>query len=69
MPDAADLSAQMVGALATVEPQLDTSIGTPVRKILDVIAEQLAGAYPISSWPTTPSTSTPRPAPTWMTSC
>jgi len=45
MPDAADLSAQMVGALATVEPQLDTSIGTPVRKILDVIAEQLAGAY------------------------
>lgn len=45
MPDAADLSSQMVSALAVVEPQLDTSIGTPVRKILDVIAEQLAAAY------------------------
>jgi uncharacterized phage protein gp47/JayE len=45
MPDSSDLSNQMVTALATVEPQLDTSIGTSVRKIIDVFAEQLAAAY------------------------
>jgi hypothetical protein len=45
MPDAADISSQFVATLATVEPQLDTSIGTPIRKILDVVAEQIAMAY------------------------
>lgn len=35
----------MVAALRVAEPNLDTSIGTPIRKILDVFAETTAEAY------------------------
>jgi phage-related baseplate assembly protein len=45
VPDAATVANNMIQALAAVEPQLDTSIGTPVRKILDVVAEQIAASY------------------------
>lgn len=45
MASAADVAAQMVAALALSEPELDTSIGTPVRKIVDAVAESLAEAY------------------------
>jgi hypothetical protein len=45
MASAADVAAQMVAALAVSEPELDTSVGTPVRKILDVVAESVAAAY------------------------
>ncbi len=45
MASAADVAAQMVAALALSEPELDTSIGTPVRKILDAVAEAVAEAY------------------------
>lgn len=45
MASAADVAAQMVAALAVSDPELDTSVGTPVRKILDVVAESVAAAY------------------------
>lgn len=35
----------MASALAVSEPDLDTSIGTPIRKILDTIAEAISEAY------------------------
>lgn len=41
----ADIVAEMISALAVSDPQLDTSIGSVVRKILDVTAEQVAPAY------------------------
>jgi baseplate J-like protein len=45
MASAADVAAQMVAALALSEPELDTSIGSPTRKILDAVAEAVAEAY------------------------
>lgn len=35
----------MSAALAVSEPDLDTSIGTPIRKILDTVAEAISEAY------------------------
>lgn len=35
----------MVAALRASEPDLDTSIGTPIRKILDAVGESIAEAY------------------------
>jgi uncharacterized phage protein gp47/JayE len=45
MPTAGEVSAKMVAALTASEPDLDTSIGTPVRKILDAVAESIAEGY------------------------
>src|ERR1700744_3516865 len=45
MPSSADISANMIAALQASEPDLDTSIGTPIRKILDAVSEQIAEAY------------------------
>lgn len=45
MPSAADISAKMAAALRLSEPDLDTSIGTPIRKVLDAVAEATAEAY------------------------
>jgi uncharacterized phage protein gp47/JayE len=45
MPSTADIVSNMVAALRVSEPNLDTSIGTPVRKILDVVGESIAEAY------------------------
>lgn len=42
MPAAGDYASNMVAALRAAEPNLDTSIGTPIRKILDVVAEVAA---------------------------
>jgi uncharacterized phage protein gp47/JayE len=42
MPTQSDYAANLVAALAASEPDLDTSIGTPIRKIIDAFAEQLA---------------------------
>lgn len=44
MTTTGDWSAKMVSALNAAEPDLDTSVGTPVRKILDAVAESLAEA-------------------------
>lgn len=35
----------MISAFQRVEPNMDTSIGTPLRKILDVVGESIAEAY------------------------
>jgi uncharacterized phage protein gp47/JayE len=40
-----DIVTQMRDALAVSEPDLDTSVGTPVRKILDAVGNSLAEAY------------------------
>lgn len=40
-----DIVAQMRAALALSEPDLDTTIGTTTRKILDVVGEVVAEAY------------------------
>lgn len=40
-----DISTQMRDLLAASEPELDTTIGTPIRKILDAVAEVVAEAY------------------------
>lgn len=45
MPTTGDIAAKMVAALNASEPDLDTSIGTPVRKILDAVAESIAEGY------------------------
>lgn len=44
MVSASDVAATMVAALAVSEPELDTSVGQPVRKILDAVAEVVAEA-------------------------
>lgn len=45
MPSVGEVVAKMVAALRAAEPDLDTSVGTPVRKILDAVGESLAEAY------------------------
>ena len=45
MPSTGDVVANMVAALRASEPDLDTSIGTPIRKILDAVGESIAEAY------------------------
>lgn len=44
MPTPSDYATKMMAALRASEPDLDTSTGTPLRKILDAVAEQLAEA-------------------------
>lgn len=44
MASAADVAAQMVAALAISDPEMDTSVGQPVRKVLDAVAESIAEA-------------------------
>lgn len=45
MPTTGEVAARMVAALNAVEPDLDTAIGTPLRKILDTVAESIAESY------------------------
>lgn len=40
-----DIVSQMRSALSLSEPDLDTTIGTPTRKIIDVVGETIAEAY------------------------
>jgi uncharacterized phage protein gp47/JayE len=42
---AADIVAEMISSLKVSDPEIDSSIGSTVRKILDVIGEQIAPAY------------------------
>src|SRR5690606_25407962 len=37
-----DVVSRMVNALAVAEPGLDTGVATPIRKILDTVAEAIA---------------------------
>lgn len=39
------IASQMVAAMGVAEPTLDLSVGTTMRKMIDVIAEQVAQAY------------------------
>jgi uncharacterized phage protein gp47/JayE len=45
MPTQSDISSQIVSALGVTIPDLDTSIGTPTRKIIDAVSEVVAEAY------------------------
>lgn len=45
MPTTSDIAGKMITTLRAAEPDLDTSIGTPLRKILDAVAETVAEAY------------------------
>ena len=45
MASQADIVAQMLSGLGVSLPALDTTIGSPVRSILDVVAESIAEAY------------------------
>lgn len=45
MPTAASIASKMMLALRASEPDLDTSIGTPLRKILDAVSESIAESY------------------------
>lgn len=45
---ASDVASNLVRALAVTDPDLDTSIGTTIRKVLDVVAEQVAPAYAVA---------------------
>lgn len=42
---ATDISTQICQALQVTQPDLDTSIGTPTRKMIDAISAAIAGAY------------------------
>lgn len=42
MATPAEISSRIVGALAVAEPELDTGVGTPIRKILDAVAEAIS---------------------------
>lgn len=44
MPSASDIASRIVNALALSDPELDTSIGTPLRKIIDAFADQTSQA-------------------------
>lgn len=41
----ADIVAEMIAAMKIADPEIDTSIGSTVRKIFDVVGEQIAPAY------------------------
>lgn len=41
----ADIVAEMIAGMALADPAMDTSIGSVVRKIFDVVAEQISPAY------------------------
>lgn len=45
MTTTGDVAANLVAALNAAEPDLDTSPGTPIRKIIDTFSEALAEAY------------------------
>lgn len=45
MPTQADIATQIVAALAVTMPDLDTSIGTPTRKMIDAVSEPIAEGY------------------------
>jgi hypothetical protein len=40
-----DIVSRMRAALSLSEPDLDTTVGTPTRKILDAVGEVIAEAY------------------------
>jgi hypothetical protein len=42
---AADIVAELIAGMAVADPEIDTSIGSSLRKIFDVVAEQIAPAY------------------------
>ena len=44
MASQADVSSQIIAALAVSEPDLDTSVGSVTRKIIDAVAASVAGA-------------------------
>lgn len=45
MPTPAEISSQMIQSLAVSEPELDTGVGTPIRKVLDTVAEAIAESH------------------------
>jgi len=45
MPSASDIASQITQGLLVTEPNLDTSIGTPLRKVIDQFSSQLSSAY------------------------
>ena len=44
-PSQSDIASQLLASLNVAEPDLDTSVGTTVRKIIDSVANQISGAY------------------------
>lgn len=44
-PSQSDIASQIIAALNVAEPDLDTSVGTTARKIIDATANQISGAY------------------------
>lgn len=40
-----EIVSRMLAALGRTDPELDTSVGTPTRKILDAVAESISEAY------------------------
>jgi hypothetical protein len=40
-----DVASQIIGTLRSTDPELDTSIGTTTRKIIDAVAEAISDAY------------------------
>jgi uncharacterized phage protein gp47/JayE len=44
-PSQSDIASQILAALNVAEPDLDTSVGTTARKIIDSVANQISGAY------------------------
>lgn len=44
-PSQSDIASQILAALTVAEPDLDTSVGTTARKIIDSVSNQISGAY------------------------
>jgi uncharacterized phage protein gp47/JayE len=44
-PSQSDIASQILAALNVAEPDLDTSVGTTARKMIDSVANQISGAY------------------------
>jgi uncharacterized phage protein gp47/JayE len=44
-PTQSDIASQIIAALNVAEPDLDTTVGTTARKIIDAMANQISGAY------------------------
>lgn len=45
MPTQPEVANQIISQLGVVEPDLDLSIGTPTRKVIDAVAEAISEAY------------------------
>lgn len=63
-----DIASNIVNALYVSDPEIDASIGTPIRKVIDAVSEQMSLLSLVGRSATTSTISTRSPVATWTTS-